>query len=186
MGGSRWQSYSYVPLGALPHECVARLKADPARKPIATAANTQPVRCRRANLRKPVNASLRSRSSMYDAVASSRSAVPVARLSIASEPWRPVVRTEEAAAWSAPPVSSRASSNLLPADRTNSSIDSLASLPSSDAVSVTVFKVVKMFLQSLGWFACACPNRKCRARLSPLRPTGGQAGRQRAKTAKTA
>src|ERR1017187_5731555 len=112
---------------------------------------------------------------MYDAVASSRSAVPVARLSIASEPWRPVVRTEEAAAWSAPPVSSRASSNLLPADRTNSSIDSLASLPSSDAVSVTVFKVVKMFLQSLGWlFACASSNQKNRARLSPLRSRGGK------------
>src|SRR5271157_471906 len=90
---------------------------------------------------------------MYDAVASSRSAAPVARLSIASEPWRPVVRTEEAAAWSAPAVSARASSGLLPAGRTNSSIDSLASLPSSDAVSVTVFKVVKMFLQSLGWLA---------------------------------
>src|ERR1017187_2072351 len=111
---------------------------------------------------------------MYDAVASSRSAVPVARLPIASERWRPVVRTGEAAAWSAPPVSSRASSSFLQADRTNSSIDSLASLPSSDAVSVTVFKVVKMFLQSLGWFACACPNRKRRARLPPLRSAGGQ------------
>src|ERR1035438_10531300 len=96
---------------------------------------------------------------MYDAVASSRSAVPVARLSIASEPWRPVVRTEEAAAWSAPPVSSRASSSFLPADRTNSSIDSLASLPSSDADSVTVFKVVKMFLQSSG-MVCLCMLRQ--------------------------
>jgi hypothetical protein len=174
VGGSPRQSYSYVPLGALPHECVIRLKADPARKPIAAAASREPVRCRRPNLRKPVNTSLRSRSSMYDAVASSRSAVPVARLSIASEPWRPVVRTEEAAAWSASPVSSRASSSLLPADRTNSSIDSLASLSSSDADSVAVFKVVKMFLQSLGWFACAGSNRKGRARLPPLRSTGGQ------------
>src|ERR1017187_2920468 len=112
---------------------------------------------------------------MYDAVASSRSAVPVARLSIASEPWRPVVRTEEAAAWSAPPVSSRASSSLLPADRTNSSIDSLASLPSSDAVSDTVFKVVKMFLQSLGWLACTGSIGKSTARLPPFRWRGGQA-----------
>ena len=111
---------------------------------------------------------------MYEAVASSRSAAPVARSSIASELWRPVVRTEEAAAWSASPVSSRASSSLLPADRTNSSIDSLASLPSSDAGSVAVFKVVKMFLQSLGWFACASSNRKNRARLSPLRSRGGK------------
>lgn len=126
---------------------------------------------------------------MYDAVASSRSAAPVARLSIASEPWRPVVRTEEAAAWSAPPVSSRASSSLLPADRTNSSIDSLASLPSSDAVSVTVFKVVKMFLQSLGWLA------RCRLQLEKQgtfvsiaieRRTSRVTGRRPAEAAKTA
>ena len=53
-----------------------------------------------------------------------------------------------------------------------------ASLPSSDAVSVNVLKVVKMFLQSLG-----------RARLPPLRferQTSGVAGRGRAEAAKTA
>jgi hypothetical protein len=87
---------------------------------------------------------------MYDAVASRRSAVRVEQLPIAAEPWRPALRTEEAAEWSAPPVSSRASSSFLPADWPNSSIDSLACLPNSAAVSVTVFKVVTMFLQSPG------------------------------------
>src|ERR1039458_1509241 len=106
---------------------------------------------------------------MYDAVASSRSAVRVEQLSITAEPSRPALRTEEAAEWRAPPVSSRAWSSFLPADRPNSSIDSLASLPSSGTVSVNVLKVVKMFLQSLGWLACACSNRKGRARLPPLR-----------------
>jgi hypothetical protein len=84
---------------------------------------------------------------MYDAVASSRSAVRVEQLSIAAEPSCPALRTEEAAEWSAPPVSSRASSSFLPADRPNSSIDSLACLPRSAAVSVTVLKVVTIFLQ---------------------------------------
>src|ERR1035441_6935069 len=45
---------------------------------------------------------------MNEAVASSRSAVRVEQSSIAAEPWRPVLRTEEAAEWSASPVSSRA------------------------------------------------------------------------------
>src|SRR5208283_1552225 len=93
---------------------------------------------------------------MYDAVASSRSAVLVEQLSIAAELCRPALRTEEAAEWSAPPVSSRASSSFLPAEWPNSSIDSLACLPSSDAVSVTVFKVVMMLLQVLdGWHVLA-------------------------------
>lgn len=86
-------------------------------------------------------------------MASSRSAVRVEQLSIAAEPWRPALRTEEAAECSAPPVSSCASSNLLPAVLPNSSIDSLASLPSSAAVSVTVLRVVTMSLQSPGWLA---------------------------------
>ena len=112
---------------------------------------------------------------MYDAVASSRSAVRVEQLSITAEPSRPALRTEEAAEWRAPPVSSRASSSFLSADRPNSSIDSLASLPSSAAVSVTVLKVVTMFLQSLGWLACVYSNRQVRARLFPL----GSRGRTR-------
>ena len=91
---------------------------------------------------------------MYDAVESSRSAAPVARLSSASDPLRPVARTEEAAVCSALPVSSRASSIFLPAARPNFSMDSLASVASSDACSVTVFKVVKMFLLR---FAIVCP-----------------------------
>ena len=126
---------------------------------------------------------------MYEAVASSRSAAPVARSSIASELWRPVVRTEEAAAWSASPVSSRASSSLLPADRTNSSIDSLASLPSSDAGSVAVFKVVKMFLQSLGWSACASSNREKQGTFVSIaieRRKGRPTGRRPAEAAKIA
>lgn len=106
-------------------------------------------------------------------------------MSIASEPWRPFVRTEAAAAWSASPVSSRALSSFLLVERTNSSIDSLASLSSSDTDSGSVLKVVKMFLQSLGWFACAGSNRKHKARLSPLRWRGGQ-GRPRAEAAKSA
>ena len=127
---------------------------------------------------------------MYDAVASSRSAVRVEQLSIAAEPCLPALRTEEAAEWSAPPVSSRASSSFLPADWPSSSIDSLACLPSSAAVSATVLKVVMMFLQSPGWLACACSNRKDRARWPPfVDREGGQvrvAGRRRAEAAKTA
>jgi hypothetical protein len=42
------------------------------------------------------------------------------------------------------PVSSRASSSLSPADRARSSTECLAALPRSDAVSVSVFKVVKI------------------------------------------
>jgi|SRR5580658_2175625 hypothetical protein len=99
---------------------------------------------------------------MYDAVASSRSAVWVEQLSIAAELCRPVRRTEEAAEWSAPPVSSRASSSLRPADRPNASIDSLVSLPNSDAVFVAVSTVVKMFLQSIGPLARNGRNRKSR------------------------
>jgi hypothetical protein len=90
---------------------------------------------------------------MYDAVASKRSAVWVEQLSIAAELSRPVLRTEEAAEWSAAPVWSRASSNFRPADRPNSSIDSRVCLPNSDAVSVTVCNVAKMFLQSPGPFS---------------------------------
>jgi hypothetical protein len=110
---------------------------------MATATTREPVRWRRANLRKPVKASPKSCSSMYDAVASRRSAVRVEQPSMAAAPWRPVVRTEEAAEWSASPVSSRASSRRFPADRPNSSMDSLASLPRSDVVCVNVFRVVK-------------------------------------------
>jgi hypothetical protein len=94
---------------------------------------------------------------MYDAVASSRSAVWVEQLPIAAELSRPVLRTEEAAEWSAAPVSTRASSTFRPADRPNPSIDSRVCLPNSDPVSVTVSSVVKMFLQSLERFACNGP-----------------------------
>jgi hypothetical protein len=98
----------------------------------------------------------------------------VAQWSIALALCRPVVRTQEATAWSAPPVSSRASSIFLPADRPNSSIDSLVSLPNSDTVSVTAFKVVKMFLPRLRWTPRACFVRTSRARLLPLRSRGRQ------------
>jgi hypothetical protein len=101
---------------------------------------------------------------MYDPVASRRSAVWVEQLSIAAELSRPVLRTEEAAEWSAAPVCSRAPSNFRPADRPNSSIDSLVSLPNSDAVSVTFSNVVKMFLQSLGGFAF--PQREMQGTLA--------------------
>jgi len=87
---------------------------------------------------------------MYDPVASRRSAVWVEQLSIAAELSRPVLRTEEAAEWSVAPVWSRASSNFRPADRPNSSIDSRVCLPNSDAVSVTVCNVVKIFLPKSG------------------------------------
>src|ERR1039458_118129 len=100
---------------------------------------------------------------------------------MALELWRPVERTEEAAACSAPPVSSRASSSFLPADRPSSSTDCLASLPSSEACSVNVCNVVKVFPQYLESLACACSNMKNRARLAPLRSrvrrTGGFTGR---------
>lgn len=95
---------------------------------------------------------------MYDPVASRRSAVWVEQLSIAAELSRPVRRTEEAAEWSAAPVSSRASSNFRPADRPNSSIDSRVCLPNSDAVSVTVCNVAKMFLQVQGRFPATAPT----------------------------
>jgi hypothetical protein len=54
------KSYRCALSAALPHECVARLRKAPARTPIAAAATMEPVRCRRANLRKPVTASPRS------------------------------------------------------------------------------------------------------------------------------
>src|ERR1035438_562398 len=127
---------------------------------------------------------------MYDAVASSRSAVRVEQLSITVETSRPALRTEEAAEWRAPPVSSRASSSFLPADRPNSSIDSLASLPSSAAVSVTVLKVVTMFLQSLGWLACVYSNRTSQGTFVSIRIERADkvwaAGRRPAEAAKTA
>ena len=112
---------------------------------------------------------------MYDPVASRRSAVWVEQLSIAAELSRPVLRTEEAAEWSAAPVSSRASSNFRPADRPNFSIDSRVCLPNSDAVSVTVCNVAKMFLQSPGPFSSHGSDRQCSARWPPLRSRGTQA-----------
>ncbi len=112
---------------------------------------------------------------MYDPVASRRSAVWVEQLSIAAELSCPVLRTEEAAEWSAAPVSPRASSNIRPADRPNSSIDSRVCLPNSDAVSVTVCNVAKIFLQSPGPFSSHGSDRQCRARWPPLRSRGTQA-----------
>lgn len=112
---------------------------------------------------------------MYDPAASRRSAVWVEQLSIAAELSRPVLRTEEAAEWRAAPVSSRASSNFRPADRPNSSIDSRVCLPNSDALSVTVCNVAKMFLQSLGPFSSHGSDRQCSARWPPLRSRGMQA-----------
>jgi hypothetical protein len=114
---------------------------------------------------------------MYDAVSSSRSAAWVEELSIAAELSCPVLRTEEAAEWSAAPVSSRASSSFRPADRPSSSIDSLVCLPSSDAVSVTVSNVVKVFPPKLGPFSATVPAVNCRARWAPLRSRGRQAER---------
>jgi len=83
--------------------------------------------------------------------------VVVEQLSIAAELWRPVLRTEEAAEWSAPPVSSRASSNFRPADRPNSSIDSLVSLPNSVTDSVTVSNVVKISSKVRDSLPAKCP-----------------------------
>jgi hypothetical protein len=54
------KSYRCALSAALPHVCVARRRKAPARTPIAAAATMEPVRCRRANLRKPVTASPRS------------------------------------------------------------------------------------------------------------------------------
>ena len=91
---------------------------------------------------------------------------------MAAEPWRPVLRTEEAAEWSASPVSSRASSSFLPADRPASSIDSLASLPSSDAVSDNVLKVVKTFLLSMGMvFPCVLLDQSTFASICAYAPS---------------
>lgn len=113
-------------------------------------------------------------------MASSRSAAPAATLSIASDPRRPVLRADEAAVCSASAVSSRASSSLLAADRPSSSTDSLASLPSSDAASVTAFSEVKMFL--LEGFACARSNGESRSTFAPiaLDRANGQIGQTRA------
>src|ERR1019366_832783 len=104
-------------------------------------------------------------------------------------PLRPVVRTEEAAAWSASPVSSRASSSLLPADRPNSSIDSLASLPISDACSVTVFSVVTMFLQSLGIVGLCMLQQERQGTFASItmeKRTSRVTGRRSAEAARTA
>jgi len=126
---------------ALPftHECVIRRMAEPAKKPIAAATIKEPVGCRRTTCRKPLTTPLRSCSSTYNAVASSLSAVLVAQLSMISELWRPVLRTEEAAVRSAPAVSFRTSSSFLAAVLPRSSARSLASdtfAPSCDAVSI--------------------------------------------------
>jgi len=126
---------------ALPfaHECVIRRMAEPAKKPIAAATIKEPVGCRRTTCRKPLATPLRSCSSTYNAVASSLSAVLVAQLSMISELWRPVLRTEEAAVRSAPAVSFRTSSSFLAAVLPRSSARSLASdtfAPSCDAVSI--------------------------------------------------
>lgn len=95
---------------------------------------------------------------MYDAVASSESAVWVEQLSITAELLRPVLQTEEAAEWSAVPVSSRAASSFRPAHRPNSSIDSLVCLANPDAVSVSVSNFVKMCVQTLGRFLQRLPR----------------------------
>jgi len=102
---------------ALPftHECVIRRMVEPAKRLIAAATIKEPVGCRRTRRRKPMAVPVKSCCSPYDAVASSLSAVLVAQLSITSELWRPVLRTEEAAVRSAPAVSFRTSSSFLAA-----------------------------------------------------------------------
>src|SRR5580700_6340662 len=104
---------------------------------------------------------------MYDAAASSRSAVPAARLSIASEPCRPFSRTDEAAEWRALPVSSIPRSNLLAADRPNSSTESPPLLPHSAAVFFDVLKIVMMLLHGPRMIL-PCSNSKHIARRPPL------------------
>src|SRR5580658_8155346 len=95
---------------------------------------------------------------MYDAAASSRSAVPAARLSIASEPCRPFSRTDEAAECRALPVWSIPRSNFLAADRLNSSTESPPPLPHSGAVFLDVLKIVMMLLQSGNDFPVRAPT----------------------------